>query len=87
MRRCRVGFDLAHGKPAHTLYEVLRIVPLGDGSRAAMLRLTPTTGRTHQLRVHSFMLVCCKGTYFLWKKAHKRSGNIRLGPKMERYVR
>ena len=27
-------------------------VTLDDGSRTALLRLTPTTGRTHQLRVH-----------------------------------
>ena len=48
----RMRVDLAQGKPAHTLYEVLRIVTLDDGSRTALLRLTPTTGRTHQLRVH-----------------------------------
>lgn len=35
------------GVPAHTHYEVLEAV----GQRA-LLRLTPTTGRTHQLRVH-----------------------------------
>lgn len=35
------------GVPAHTHYEVLEAV-----GRRALLRLTPTTGRTHQLRVH-----------------------------------
>ncbi len=48
----RMLVDFRYGKPAHTRYQVLRIVTLGDGNRAALLRLTPTTGRTHQLRVH-----------------------------------
>lgn len=35
------------GQPAHTHYEVL-----AASQSRALLRLTPTTGRTHQLRVH-----------------------------------
>lgn len=48
----RMRVDREHGKAAHSLYHVLRVVSLPDGQRAALLRLTPTTGRTHQLRVH-----------------------------------
>ena len=40
----RVG---ASGKPAHTDYEVL-----GHNDRFSVFVLRPTTGRTHQLRVH-----------------------------------
>lgn len=36
------------GKPAETYYEVERTNPSGE----ALVRLQPTTGRTHQLRVH-----------------------------------
>lgn len=50
--RPRMRVDYEHGKEAHSHYLVLRTLTLCDGSKAALLRLTPTTGRTHQLRVH-----------------------------------
>lgn len=40
----RVG---ANGKPAQTFYEVI-----GSNQRYSVVRLSPKTGRTHQLRVH-----------------------------------
>ena len=39
------------GKPARTAYRVVRV----DGSHS-LVRFTPTTGRTHQLRVHALAL-------------------------------
>ena len=50
--RPRMRVDREHGKEAYSHYLVLRTVTLSDGQQAALLRLTPTTGRTHQLRVH-----------------------------------
>ena len=41
----------ADGQRAVSRYETLRTVPL-PGGRAALLALSPLTGRTHQLRVH-----------------------------------
>lgn len=45
--RPRQKVDYKHGKPAETLYNVDKIV---DGK--TYIHLYPTTGRTHQLRVH-----------------------------------
>ena len=42
-----------HGQAAHTHYEVL-----SAANGRALLRLTPTTGRTHQLRVHMAAIGC-----------------------------
>ncbi len=43
--------DAETGEPAHTRYEVL-----ATGAEYAHLRLTPLTGRTHQLRAHLAIL-------------------------------
>ncbi len=45
--RPRQKVDAENGKPSHTHYETLASHPHG-----ARLRLTPLTGRTHQLRLH-----------------------------------
>ena len=45
--RPRQKVDYKHGKPAETLYKVDKII---DGK--TFIHLYPTTGRTHQLRVH-----------------------------------
>lgn len=48
-RRPRSKVDLVHGRAAHTRYRVLEPA---DDHASARLELTPTTGRSHQLRVH-----------------------------------
>lgn len=47
--RPRQMIDYEKGKPAQTRYEVIEYTPENNTSR---LRLTPITGRTHQLRLH-----------------------------------
>jgi len=47
--RPRQIIDTEQGKPAQTHYEVLQYDEESDTSR---LKLTPITGRTHQLRLH-----------------------------------
>lgn len=54
--RCWV--DSPRGKPAQTDYRVLEIFTLPENRRAALVELTPHTGRTHQLRVHMAWLGC-----------------------------
>jgi tRNA pseudouridine32 synthase/23S rRNA pseudouridine746 synthase len=44
--------DPVHGKPAHTEWQVLSRAGAGPGARTRV-RLTPHTGRSHQLRVHA----------------------------------
>lgn len=48
-RRPRSRVDRENGRAAHTGYRVLESI---DQGRVARLELTPTTGRSHQLRVH-----------------------------------
>ena len=48
----------ADGQRAVTRYAVLRAIDLPAGERAALVGLTPLTGRTHQLRVHMAHIGC-----------------------------
>lgn len=51
--RPRQRVDHTQGKTAHTAYRTQSYDPASDSSR---VELTPTTGRTHQLRVHMLAL-------------------------------
>ncbi|HIU63593.1 MAG TPA: RluA family pseudouridine synthase [Candidatus Avacidaminococcus intestinavium] len=51
IERC---IDFANGKPAQTLYKVLRIYP----KQLSLVRFILLTGRTHQIRVHAAHLNC-----------------------------
>lgn len=48
-RRPRQHVDHTNGRPAHTRYRVIERSAGGDSARVALM---PTTGRSHQLRVH-----------------------------------
>lgn len=46
------------GQRAVSQYRLLRSTALGEGGSAALLSLSPVTGRTHQLRVHMAHIGC-----------------------------
>ena len=46
------------GQQAVSRYETLETIALSDGGSAALLALSPVTGRTHQLRVHMTHIGC-----------------------------
>ena len=52
INRPRQMVDTLNGKHALTLYKVIEVVEY-EGRQCARVHLTPVTGRTHQLRVHS----------------------------------
>ncbi len=54
--RPRQKVDHERGRPAHTAWKVLRHEETEDGSPVTRVRLMPTTGRSHQLRVHMKVL-------------------------------
>ncbi|KAA3657492.1 MAG: RluA family pseudouridine synthase [Chloroflexi bacterium] len=47
------GIDAVRGKTAVTHYETLHTCKIHHGEEISLLQLTPKTGRTHQLRVHT----------------------------------
>lgn len=49
----KVGVDHKNGKPAITHYRTVKGLQKGGITQFAWLELTPETGRTHQLRVHT----------------------------------
>lgn len=60
--------DHPTSREAVTVYEVLERFPArsGRGTAAALVRITPRTGRTHQIRVHLAAIGCpvlCDGLY------------------------
>ncbi len=57
-KKFTVTEDPAKGRDAVTDYRVLRAFYPGDGSVYSLIRLSPRTGRTHQLRVHLKSIGC-----------------------------
>lgn len=45
--------DKIDGKPSKSHYEVLKFVPSLKNEYLSLVKLSPKTGRTHQLRIHS----------------------------------
>lgn len=50
--RPRQKVDHEKGRQAHTAWKVVRYEKAADGAPVTRVRLMPTTGRSHQLRVH-----------------------------------
>jgi 23S rRNA pseudouridine1911/1915/1917 synthase len=57
-KKFTVTEDPAKGRDAVTDYRVLRAFYPGDGTVYSLVRLSPRTGRTHQLRVHMKSIGC-----------------------------
>lgn len=67
------------GQRAVSRYATLECVPLPGGETAAHMRLTPVTGRTHQLRVHMAHIGCPLLGDARYATPASRAVSLRLG--------
>lgn len=75
VRRPRKAVDLVNGRAAHTDYRTLRRSADGDRS---WLELAPTTGRSHQLRVH----LAAIGHPILGDELYADAATLALAPRL-----